>query len=185
MTENRRKIVVSEPGDVWFFAYGSLMWNPEFEPSETREARLEGWHRRFCVSSIIYRGTPEQPGLSLGLDRGGECRGLALRIAAADRDEVFTYLAKREMPEEIYSCVPVTIEIDSQEVHAYTLVVNPDHALYVSELSIDEMAARIAQGHGMRGPNRDYLASTVEHLDALGIEDEGLNRLLERVNQIG
>ena len=66
MTENRRKIVVSEPGDVWFFAYGSLMWNPEFEPRETREACLEGWHRRFCVSSVIYRGTPEQPGLSSG-----------------------------------------------------------------------------------------------------------------------
>ncbi len=106
MTENRRKIVVSEPGDVWFFAYGSLMWNPEFEPRETREACLEGWHRRFCVSSVIYRGTPEQPGLSLGLDRGGACRGLALRIGETDRDEVFTYLAKREMPEEIYSCVP-------------------------------------------------------------------------------
>ena len=185
MTENRRKIVVSEPGDVWFFAYGSLMWNPEFEPSEIREARLAGWHRRFCVSSIIYRGTPAQPGLSLGLDRGGACRGLALRIAAADRDEVFTYLAKREMPEEIYSCVPVSIEIEEQAVRAYTLVVNPDHALYVSGLTQDEIAARIAQGHGKRGPNRDYLASTVEHLETLGIEDEGLRLLLEGVDQLG
>jgi cation transport protein ChaC len=185
VTENRRKIVVSEPGDVWFFAYGSLMWNPEFEPSETREARLEGWHRRFCVSSIIYRGTPKRPGLSLGLDRGGECRGLALRIAEADRNEVFLYLAKREMPEEIYSCVPVSIEVGGQAVRAYTLVVNPDHALYVSGLTRDEMAVRIAQGRGKRGPNRDYLASTVEQLQTLGIEDEGLRLLLEGVDQLG
>jgi cation transport protein ChaC len=185
VTENRRKIVVSEPGDVWFFAYGSLMWNPEFEPSETREARLEGWHRRLCVSSIIYRGTPENPGLSLGLDRGGECRGLALRVAEADRDEVLNYLAKREMPEEIYSCVPISIEIEGQLVRAYTLVVNPDHALYVSGLTQSEMAARITKGHGKRGPNRDYLASTVKHLETLGIEDEGLGLLLESVDQLG
>ena len=185
MTENRRKIVISEPGDVWFFAYGSLMWNPEFEPSETREACLKGWHRRFCVSSIIYRGTPEQPGLSLGLDRGGACRGLALRIAEADRDDVLACLAKREMPEEIYSCVPVSIEIEEQAVRAYTLVVNPDHTLYVGGLTQDEMAARIAQGRGKRGPNRDYLASTVECLETLGIQDEGLELLLECVDQLG
>ncbi|NKB19386.1 MAG: gamma-glutamylcyclotransferase [Alphaproteobacteria bacterium] len=175
---------MSEPGDVWFFAYGSLMWNPGFQPSETCEARLDDWHRRFCVSSIIYRGTPEKPGLSLGLERGGECRGLALRIAEPDREQVFAYLAEREMPEEIYSCVPVSIEIEGQVVLAYTLIVNPDHALYVGEMPIAEMALRIAKGHGKRGPNRDYLASTVEHLESLGIRDEGLAHLLSHVDEV-
>ena len=55
----RRKIIVDQPGDVWFFAYGSLMWDPGFRPAEVRPALLHGWHRRFCVASAIYRGTPE------------------------------------------------------------------------------------------------------------------------------
>lgn len=184
MSENRRRIIVSEPGDIWFFAYGSLMWNPGFKTKDVCQSRLVGWHRRFCVSSIIYRGTPEQPGLSLGLDRGGDCQGLALQIAEADRDQVFAYLAEREMPEEIYSCVPVSVEIGDETVSAYTLVVNPDHALYVAELSMEKIATRIANGHGKNGPNREYLAATVEHLRKLGIKDEGLEQILAHVKKI-
>lgn len=160
------------------------MWNPGFKPKEVCQARLVGWHRRFCVSSIIYRGTPERPGLSLGLDRGGDCQGMALQIAEAERDQVFAYLAEREIPEEIYSCVPVPIEIGGEEVSAYTLVVNPDHPLYVAELTLDAMAARIASGHGRNGPNRDYLAATVQQLQKLGIKDEGLEQVLARVDNI-
>ena len=185
VTENRRNIICNEPGDVWFFAYGSLMWNPGFAPKEILEACLRGWHRRFCVSSTIYRGTPKQPGLSLGLDLGGKCHGLALCISEADREEVFAYLARREMPEEIYSCVPVSVNIDDHPITAYTLVVNSDHKLYVGEMALDDMASRIAQGHGRNGSNRDYLLSTVKHLKGLGIEDEGLARLLLRVDELG
>ena len=185
MTDIRRKIICNEPGDIWFFAYGSLMWNPGFTPKKTREAYLRGWHRRFCVSSIIYRGTPKQPGLSLGLDLGGQCHGLALCISEADREEAFAYLVRREMPEEIYSCVLVSVEIDGQLVTAYTLIVNPDHKLYVGEMALDDVASRIVQGYGNNGSNRDYLTSTVKHLNSLGIEDEGLTRLLHRVDEIG
>ncbi len=184
VTDNRRKIICNEPGDVWFFAYGSLMWNPGFTPKKIQEARLQGWHRRFCVSSIIYRGTPKQPGLSLGLDRGGQCQGLALCISETDRDEVFDYLAGREMPEEIYSCVPVSVYIDDRLVNAYTLIVNPDHKLYVGEMTLDDVALRIAQGHGRNGSNRDYLMSTVKSLNSLGIEDEELTLLLRRVFEL-
>ncbi|MBK19401.1 MAG: gamma-glutamylcyclotransferase [Rhodospirillaceae bacterium] len=183
--ENRRRIIVNELGDVWFFAYGSLMWNTGFTPAEIREATLKGWHRRFCVSSIIYRGTPEQPGLSLGLDRGSECRGLALRIAERDRDEVFAYLADREMPEEIYSCQRVMITIGDESVVAYTFVVNRDHALYVAEMSLEDMARRISRGRGKNGLNRDYLASTVEHLEQLGMPDANLAEILTHVERLG
>ena len=182
---SRRKIVCNEPGDVWFFAYGSLMWNPGFKLKKIQEACLEGWHRCFCVSSIIYRGTPKQPGLSLGLDLGGRCRGLALCISEGDREEVFGYLAAREMPEEIYSCVPVSVHIDGRLVNAYTLIVNPDHRLYVGEMKLEDVASRIAQGHGINGSNRDYLMSTVQSLNKLGIEDEELTLLLNRVNELG
>jgi glutathione-specific gamma-glutamylcyclotransferase len=181
MTENRRQIIIEEPGDVWFFAYGSLMWDPGFVPAETRPALLRGWHRRFCVASVIYRGTPERPGLSLGLDHGGSCRGLALRIKASDRPAVLAYLAEREMPEEIYSSRRVSIAIDDGTLTAYTLVVNRDHFLYVSGLGFEDSAARIAACAGKRGANVDYLAQTVGHLDELGIPDGALHRLLDRV----
>ncbi len=183
MTQNRRKIVVEEPGDVWFFAYGSLMWDPGFVPAETRPALLRGWHRRFCVSSVIYRGTPERPGLALGLDHGGSCRGLALRIAAPDRQAVLDYLAEREMPEEIYSARKTSILTADGPLTAYTLVVNRDHFLYVRGLDMDASAARIAACAGRRGPNVEYLAQTVRHLDALGIRDGAMHRLLDRVQE--
>jgi len=177
----RTEIIVEQPGDVWFFAYGSLMWEPGFEPVETRPALLRGWHRRFCVASEIYRGTPSEPGLSLGLDRGGSCRGLALRIAEADREAVFAYLAEREMPEEIYSCRKIGIQMDEGPVTAYTLVVNRDHDLYVAPMDTDAAAARNARCAGERGPNREYLEQTVRHLEELGISDGLLHRLLDRV----
>lgn len=177
----RTQIIVHEPGDVWFFAYGSLMWDPGFEPAEVRPALLRGWHRRFCVASVIYRGTPAEPGLSLGLDRGGSCRGRALRIAEADRGAVFAYLAEREMPEEIYSCRRVSLHMGGSDTTGYTLVVNRDHELYVGALDQEVMAERIARCTGKRGPNRDYLEQTVRHLDDQGISDGLLHRLLDRV----
>jgi cation transport protein ChaC len=181
---DRRRIIVTEPGDFWFFAYGSLMWDPGFQPAEVRSALLRGWHRKFCVASALYRGTPDRPGLSLGLDRGGSCRGLALKIAEADRDRILAYLTDREMPEEIYSSRAVRLATDAGALVAYTLVVNRDHTLYVPPMALSAMAARIARSAGSRGPNRDYLDQTVRHLDALGITDGLLHRLLDRVHKI-
>ena len=66
-------------GDVWIFAYGSLIWNPIFPFAEKRVARIYGLHRSFCLWSRVGRGTRENPGLVLGLDDGGSCSGLALR----------------------------------------------------------------------------------------------------------
>jgi cation transport protein ChaC len=183
MIENRLQIIIEEPGDVWFFAYGSLMWDPGFVAAETRPALLRGWHRRFCVASVIYRGTPERPGLSLGLDHGGSCWGLALRIKASDRQAVLAYLAEREMPEEIYSSRKVSIGTDYGALTAYTLVVNRDHFLYVSGLGFEESAARIAASAGKQGPNVDYLAQTVGRMDELGIRDGAMHRFLDRVQE--
>jgi len=181
--ESYFKSVIDGPGDIWFFVYGSLMWNPGFNAIETQKAKLNGWQRKFCVSSETYRGTPNQPGLSLGLDVGGECEGLALRIAETDREKVFDYLNNREMLEEIYRCVPVAIELDDHTINAYTLVVNRDHALYVGEISIEKTAERILDASGKYGSNRDYLAATVKHLEGLGLKDKMLTTLLRLVDQ--
>jgi len=184
MSERLRRIVVEAPGDAWFFAYGSLMWAPGFAAAEIRPALLYGYHRRFCVRSVLYRGTPDDPGLSLGLDRGGSCRGRALRIAEADRPAVFDYLARREMPEEIYRCTPVRLRTPAGIVAGHTLVVNRANALYDGAVSEAAAAARIARCRGESGPNIDYLAATVEHLDALGIGEGAMHRLLDKARRL-
>lgn len=184
MTGPSRRIHVAEPGDVWFFAYGSLMWDPGFTPVERRPAVLYGYHRSFCVASRLYRGTADDPGLVLGLDRGGSCRGYALRIAEGDRDRVFVELEAREMPEEIYICRRVRVVVDGARPDAYALVVDRDNPLYSGGMTADGIARRIVRCTGGRGANRDYLANTVYHLDELGIADGPMHRLLERVEAI-
>ncbi len=184
MSERLRRIVVDAPGDAWFFAYGSLMWDPGFAPAEVRPALLYGYHRRFCVRSVLYRGTPDDPGLTLGLDPGGSCRGRALRVAEPDRPAVFDYLAQREMPEEIYRCTPVRLHTPGGIVEGHTLVVNRANHLYDGAVSEDQAAARIARCRGERGPNIDYLAATVEHLDILGIGDGAMYRLLDKAQRL-
>jgi hypothetical protein len=89
-------------GDLWVFGYGSLMWRPGFDFVEQVPARLIGEHRALCVYSFVHRGTPGKPGLVLGLDRGGACRGVAFRVAAKHRTDVVAYLREREQVTSVY-----------------------------------------------------------------------------------
>src|ERR1700742_1062455 len=91
-----------EPGDLWVFGYGSLIWRPGFEFLERVPARLIGEHRALCVYSFVHRGTPEKPGLVLGLDRGGACRGVAFRVAEKNRAATVNYLREREQVTSVY-----------------------------------------------------------------------------------
>ncbi len=185
MTSQGGHIVFDGPGDVWFFAYGSLMWDPGFDHEEVRPALLRGYHRAFCVRSEVYRGTKERPGLSLGLDRGGSCRGLALRVAERNRDAAARYLEQRELIEDIYFCRRVPLTTAVGRLHAYAFIVNRGHAIYAPKQPLERMARIIAGAAGEAGANRDYLANTVAHLDELGIDDGPLHELLRRVERIG
>ena len=185
MTAPPNCLEIAEPGPFWFFAYGSLMWDPPFAPDETRPARLFGYHRAFCVLSENYRGTPEKPGLTLGLDRGGSCAGLALRIGATERDRAIREIEAREMDRDpIYICRPVRLRLPNRDVNGYTLVVNREDRIYAGKLSFEDTAQRIAASSGKRGPNIDYLANTVAHLDEMGIAEGHLHALLRRAAQI-
>jgi cation transport protein ChaC len=168
--------------DIWIFAYGSLMWDPGFPFQEARQALLRGHHRAFCLYSHQYRGTPEKPGLVLGLDTGGSCRGIAYRVAARNAPRVMKYLWKREMPMYAYALRRLRIEIGRKRVYAYAFVVRRDHNQYAGKLSPLRTSILICQGVGISGPNTTYLENTVKHLDQLGIPDRRLHDLLQRVS---
>ncbi len=172
---------MTEGAQLWVFGYGSLMWRPGFAHEEIQPALLRGYHRAFCVYSVHYRGTSARPGLVLGLDRGGSCRGRAYRVAARDADEVIAYLDAREQVTSVYLRRRVTIEISGNRVPAVTYVADRAHRQYAAKLSLPRAAEIILKGRGIAGDNPDYLENTVAHLDELGIVDGPLHELLALV----
>ena len=175
---------LSSGDDVWFFGYGSLMWNPMIEVAESRAARIEGWHRHFCLTLNLGRGTPEFPGLMLGLDRGGACTGVVHRVAAAKREAELKILWQREMMSGAYLPCWVRAETDGGALDAVTFVVRRDHPRYEGKLAEEVVAARIAQASGILGTNRDYLYRTAAHLRALGVAGDPLIPLAAKVREL-
>lgn len=166
-------------GGFWVFGYGSLIWRPGFEYAERRRATLAGFRRAFCLRSIRYRGTPEAPGLVLGLDAdaAASCEGVVFRIPAQEAEATRAYLHEREMGTSSYFETFQTVDIaDHGADQALCYVMDPDHHQY-TRLSPEEQAAIIAASHGPAGPNSDYLHTTVEHLIELGIFDHDLMAL--------
>jgi glutathione-specific gamma-glutamylcyclotransferase len=170
---------------VWIFAYGSLMWSPEIRFAESLPARVHGWHRSFCLRSPEYRGTREKPGLVLGLDRGGSCRGIAYRLASATLAAEIDYLWTREMTGFVYHMTPVRIATARGPIAGYAFTVRRDSSDYAGRLSLDAAARIIATSKGDRGTGRDYLANTVRHLEQLGISDGALHRIEKLVAGLG
>jgi len=171
--------------DLWVFAYGSLMWRPGFAFLERVPARLIGAHRALCVYSHDHRGTPERPGLVLGLDRGGACRGIAYRVAAAERTAIIAYLREREQTTMVYreSVRPVILlAAPERRVRALCFMVDRSHAQYAGRLDLAAQLHHVRQGHGRSGANRDYVLATVKELEALGFRDPELHLLAERLH---
>ena len=166
---------------VWMFAYGSLMWNPEFAFAEARPGFLYGFHRSFCLYSRDYRGTPERPGLVLGLDRGGSCRGIVYRLPPDRVGETLDRIWAREMTGEVYRMRRVAVSTSQGAVAAHACVVRRASPDYAGRLSPDAVAHMLATAVGGRGSGRDYLANTVRHLEDLGIRDRVLHRVALRV----
>jgi len=182
-----RYLPVPPGSDMWVFGYGSLMWNPEFDHFECRPALLFGWHRTFCVYSHRYRGTPDRPGLVLGLDAGGSCRGMAFRVAAENVDDTLDYLWEREMVTGVYRPTLLPLRLGhgrsgpDGRVRAVGFVVDRRHPQYAGGLDAERATDIICTGHGLRGPNAEYLFNTVDHLDTLGIADTPLHGMARRV----
>lgn len=175
--------MAGDEDDFWVFGYGSLIWNPDFAYAEARKARLHGWHRALCILSHHYRGRPEAPGLVLGLDRGGSCRGVAFRVAGAGAGAVKAALIEREMISNVYvpRTAPLALE-GGARVAGYFFAANRESPQYAGGLGQDALLAMVRNGVGSRGSSRDYLANTVEHLERLGLPDGRLARLLRQLD---
>jgi glutathione-specific gamma-glutamylcyclotransferase len=171
----------------WVFGYGSLLWDPGFAWTARRLARLDGYHRSFCMRSIHHRGTPEAPGLVLALDAAPDavCHGIAFEIAPEIAEETLEYLRARELISAAYleSVGTLTLD-DGTRVEALVYVIDRAHWQYCGGLPLDEQAAIIAQAHGGRGANRDYLYQTAAHLAELGLADPDLEWLSTRVRAL-
>ena len=168
----------------WIFGYGSLMWRPGFPFIEQRTATLQGYHRAFCIRSHRYRGTPEHPGLVLGLDRGGSCTGTAFRVAEEDWEHVVDYLNERELIGYAYVPQVLHIVLGGQSVAAYTYVADTNHEHYAGHQGLDKSARIITGAVGPRGRNSDYLINMVRELGTHGFLDHEHTELLERVEYL-
>ena len=164
-------------GDIWVFGYGSLMWNPAFHFAEQKVAVVHGWHRRFCLWMRGGRGTPDNPGLMLALDRGGCCRGLAFKLSPEDAEHELLLLWRREMMSGSYQARWLDAHTDDGPVKAVTFVANRSHARFAGVLPTDEIARYIANACGPLGTCAEYLHETVDHLHALGFRDASLERI--------
>lgn len=174
--------------DFWVFGYGSLMWRPGFAFEEAVPAHLAGERRAFCVLSYVYRGTPEKPGLVLGLDRGGSCRGIAFRVAGANREPVLAYLRERELVTNSYLEVERDIRLERPArdyVRALTYVVDRAHPQYAGDLAPEAVLAQVRDSVGKAGSNRDYVLATATHLASLGIEDPMMEWLAVELSGAG
>ncbi len=164
--------------EFWVFGYGSLMWNPGFVFEERVAARVFGFRRSLCVRSHVHRGTPQQPGLVLGLDRGGSCLGVAFRVDEARRVEVLDYLRRRELVTNVYleRQLPAVLA-GRRQVTAVSYVVDRRHSQYAGALTVEEAAEIVSRSRGQSGPNDAYVANTLAHMQEAGIRDACLEAI--------
>ncbi|HHZ10449.1 MAG TPA: gamma-glutamylcyclotransferase [Rhizobiales bacterium] len=177
-------IAGAPPGDFWVFAYGSLIWNPEFDFDERRVALARGWRRSFCLGwDHRFRGSRETPGLMLALDRGGQCRGVVHRLPAASLEANLHRLIRREMSMVPSAFPPRWIGVETAEgpLAALTFAIDRKSGRYIGGLDDEAVADVLSTACGFRGSMAEYLFSTVSHLEELGIHDRHLWRLQELV----
>ncbi len=182
MRASQRAFLDGHCGDLWVFAYGSLIWNPAFHFAEHRCGRLGGYHRQFCLWTPLGRGTPDNPGLMCGLEFGGSCTGLLYRIDAARVETETWVLWRREMLSGAYDPrrVPVRCARGGR-LEALTFVINRRHPRYAGRLSTDHLVRTLATAEGYLGANRDYLFNVVRELEGHGVRDRPLAALARRV----
>ncbi len=173
---------MTDESELWVFGYGSLMWRPGFSYVERHLATVHGYHRSLCVYSHVHRGTATRPGLVLGLDRGGSCRGVAFKVAAEERDATIAYLREREQVTMVYREVVLRTRLDDgRNVRAIVYIVDQRHGQYAGRLPQEEILRLVRQGVGVSGRNPAYVAATHDHLTQIGVRDAQLAAIAVRL----
>lgn len=169
--------------DFWVFGYGSLMWRPGFEFLDSALAWVHGYHRSLCIFSHVHRGTPERPGLVLGLDRGGSCQGVAFLVAADARQATLAYLRERELVTSVYQEKTVGLRFaEGGTARALAYIVDRSHRQYAGRLPLEEVTRLVTNGVGVTGDNPAYVRNTYEHLLQLDIHDDALAKVVRQLN---
>lgn len=169
-------------GDLWVFAYGSLLWRPDFPFKDKRPAWIDGWRRALCVYSWVHRGVRERPGLVLGLDPGGETHGALYRVSATHVEATLEYLRWRELRTDAYSAHAVTAALTDTQLTALTFVANRASDQYAGVLSLERQAKIVVEAEGESGPNPDYVRAAAAHLREAGMADPDLDALVARLD---
>ena len=164
---------------IWLFGYGSLMWNPDFEMVEKISGEIEGYHRKLCLKSLVYRGTPDYHGLVFGLEIGYSCQGMCFRIAPEKIKTELMKVWEREMFADTYIPKWIKVKTNRAYISAVTFVINNKHDHYLPNLEFNEVVERVVRAKGKRGSCHDYVKNTVKHLKKFGLRDKHLERLLD------
>ena len=182
---SRRAFVADDhqEDDIWVFGYGSLIWNPIVQHEETKMAIIYGYHRRFCMWTTIGRGSPDCPGLVLGLDKGGATKGMIFRIKADKAADELDILWRREMMADSYKPVWVRAFTDKGPVKALTFAMRRDRPIFAPPMPLSQTADIIAKAVGFVGPCREYLENTNQALMSVGIYDKQMMKLATLVAQ--
>lgn len=170
-----------QQSDLWLFAYGSLIWRPEFSFLEQHSATLHGYNRSLCLWSRINRGTPEVPGLVFALDEGGQCEGVVYRIAANQVKSIFPPLWQREMPSGAYNPQWVECQTEQALISALTFVINPNTDAYVPTMPIEQLRQVVHAAHGINGACIEYVLQTASALKRANIADPKLEFLMQHL----
>ena len=166
----------------WVFGYGSLMWRPDFAFAQRVHATLDGLERAFCIYSVHHRGTPDRPGLVLGLAPGSGVRGVAYRVEDADWAQTYAYLLEREQPTETYQEATAPLRLEGGEiVRGLVFLSDVRHPQWAGALTLQRQAELIAGAQGLSGRNVDYLRDLIAHLEASGEPDPHMQALMAAV----
>ncbi|TWD53530.1 cation transport protein ChaC [Agrobacterium vitis] len=170
--------------DFWVFGYGSLMWNPGFPFEKQINARIHGFRRALCVRSWVHRGTQQEPGLVMGLDRGGSCQGVAFKVAPEHWPQTLHYLRERELVTHVYLEKYLRLHLaDGQTVTGLTYVIDRQHEQYAGAVTVEEAVSVVRSAVGQSGPNAAYVQGTVEHLRSMGIRDLWLEKVVKGIER--
>lgn len=168
-----------ENDDLWLFGYGSLIWDPGFRFDQVRIGKLAGYHRRFCIRSELGRGSPENPGMMVGLDEGGQCESVLFRIPQPIIHDETQRIWRREMLRQTYHARFCPVETAQGTVEALTFVIDQACETYLCDIDLEQAAPFVAYGKGMYGSSLEYLENLAAQLDAFGIRDDSVKTLLQ------